>query len=31
LVDDRASPFAGVGLRWTDDDLKYLLGSVPSF
>ena len=31
LVDDLRSPFVGVGLRWSDDDLKYLLGSVPSF
>jgi phospholipid/cholesterol/gamma-HCH transport system substrate-binding protein len=25
----RKAPFAGVGLRFEDDDLKYLLGSVP--
>jgi phospholipid/cholesterol/gamma-HCH transport system substrate-binding protein len=31
LVEDLRSPFVGVGLRWSDDDLKYLLGSVPSF
>jgi phospholipid/cholesterol/gamma-HCH transport system substrate-binding protein len=31
LVDEFESPFFGAGLRWTDDDLKYLLGSVPSF
>jgi len=24
------APFLGAGLRWTDDDLKYLMGSVPS-
>jgi len=29
LVDDLKSPFVGVGVRWSDDDLKYLLGSVP--
>jgi len=31
LVDDYRSPFLGVGVRWSDDDLKYLLGSVPRF
>jgi len=31
LVSERSSPFVGLGLRWSDDDLKYLLGSVPSF
>ncbi len=31
LVDDLKSPFVGAGIRWTDDDLKYLMGSVPSF
>ncbi len=25
----RAAPFLGIGLRFDDDDLKYLLGSVP--
>ena len=25
----RDSPFVGLGLRFDDDDLKYLLGSVP--
>jgi len=25
----RATPFAGIGLRFDDDDLKYLLGSMP--
>jgi phospholipid/cholesterol/gamma-HCH transport system substrate-binding protein len=25
----RATPFVGLGLRFDDDDLKYLLGSVP--
>jgi phospholipid/cholesterol/gamma-HCH transport system substrate-binding protein len=29
LVDELRSPFIGGGVRWTDDDLKYLLGSVP--
>ena len=27
--DDRESPFFGFGLRFTDDDLKDVLGSVP--
>ena len=31
LVDEFRSPFIGAGIRWTDDDLKYLLGSVPKF
>jgi phospholipid/cholesterol/gamma-HCH transport system substrate-binding protein len=31
LIDDRRSPFLGVGMRWSDDDLKYLMGSIPSF
>jgi len=31
LVKDYRSPFVGVGIRWSDDDLKYLLGSVPKF
>lgn len=29
LVDEFKSPFVGVGIRWTDDDLKYLLGAMP--
>lgn len=29
LVDEFDSLFVGGGIRWTDDDLKYLLGSVP--
>lgn len=31
LVEELRSPFVGIGLRWSDDDLKYLLGSIPSF
>lgn len=31
LVEESDSPFLGAGLRWTDDDLKYLFGSMPSF
>lgn len=31
LVKDRESVFLGAGIRWRDDDLKYLLGSVPRF
>ena len=31
LVDELRSPFVGIGLRWSDDDLKYILGSIPSF
>lgn len=30
LEGDRDSIFIGGGLRWSDDELKYLLGSVPS-
>lgn len=30
LVDEFDSLFVGGGVRWTDDDLKYLLGSVPA-
>lgn len=29
LVEEFRSPFVGVGIRWSDDDLKYLMGSVP--
>ena len=29
LVEERDSIFFGGGIRWSDDDLKYLLGSVP--
>jgi phospholipid/cholesterol/gamma-HCH transport system substrate-binding protein len=31
LVEERDSIFFGGGIRWSDDDLKYLLGSVPKF
>ena len=31
LVSARDSFFLGLGIRWRDDDLKYLLGSVPKF
>jgi phospholipid/cholesterol/gamma-HCH transport system substrate-binding protein len=31
LVGDFRSPFVGAGVRWSDDDLKYLLGSIPKF
>jgi phospholipid/cholesterol/gamma-HCH transport system substrate-binding protein len=31
LVSDRDSLFLGAGVRWSDDDLKYLLGSIPRF
>ena len=31
LEDDRSSVFLGAGIRWSDEDLKYLLGSVPRF
>jgi len=31
LVDELESPFVGAGLRWSDDDIKYLAGSVPRF
>lgn len=30
LVDEFDSLFVGGGIRWTDDDLKYLLGQVPT-
>ncbi len=30
LESDTGSLFLGVGIRWQDDDLKYLLGSVPT-
>lgn len=29
LVEEFRSPFIGVGVRWSDDDLKYLMGSLP--
>jgi len=29
LESDRDSLFLGAGIRWSDDDLKYLLGSLP--
>ena len=29
LLPERESAFVGGGVRWTDDDLKYLLGSLP--
>ncbi len=29
LVEQFRSPFVGVGIRWSDDDLKYLMGAVP--
>ena len=29
LVGEDDSLFLGVGIRWRDDDLKYLLGSLP--
>ncbi len=29
LNSKRATPFVGLGLRFDDEDLKYLLGSVP--
>ena len=29
LADEYESIFVGAGIRWKDDDLKYLLGSVP--
>ncbi len=29
LNSKRSSPFVGIGLRFDDDDLKYLMGSVP--
>lgn len=31
LTDELRSLFLGAGLRWRDDDLKYLLGSIPRF
>lgn len=31
LVKARDSLFVGGGIRWSDDDLKYLMGSVPKF
>lgn len=31
LESDRASVFLGGGVRWKDEDLKYLLGSIPKF
>lgn len=31
LEGERRSVFLGGGIRWNDEDLKYLLGSVPSF
>ncbi|MEZ5331953.1 MAG: MlaD family protein [Thermoanaerobaculia bacterium] len=31
LESDRDSIFLGAGITWGDDDLKYLLGSIPSF
>ena len=31
LVDELESPFVGAGLRWSDDDIKYLAGSIPRF
>jgi len=31
LVSARDSFFLGLGIRWRDDDLKYLLGSIPKF
>ena len=30
LESDYGSAFLGVGISWRDDDLKYLLGSVPT-
>ncbi|MEO8195778.1 MAG: MlaD family protein [Thermoanaerobaculia bacterium] len=29
LVEQFRSPFLGAGVRWSDDDLKYLMGAVP--
>ncbi len=29
LVAEWRTPFIGIGIRWTDDDLKYLMGSMP--
>lgn len=31
LADQYESVFFGAGIRWKDEDLKYLLGSIPSF
>lgn len=31
LVDEFRGAFVGAGIRWRDDDLKYLLGSLPKF
>lgn len=31
LIDDRQSLFVGAGIRWRDDSLKYLMGSLPRF
>ncbi len=31
LVRQRDSLFLGVGVRWRDDDLKYLMGSISKF
>jgi len=31
LVRRRQSVFLGLGIKWRDDDLKYLLGSLPKF
>lgn len=31
LARGRDSAFLGAGVRWSDDDLKYLLGSIPKF
>ena len=31
LVKSYRTPFLGAGVAWSDDDLKYLLGSVPKF
>jgi phospholipid/cholesterol/gamma-HCH transport system substrate-binding protein len=30
LVSDRDAFFIGAGIRWTDDDLKYILGAAPT-
>lgn len=31
LVSERETAFLGLGVRWSDDDLKYLVGSLPRF
>jgi phospholipid/cholesterol/gamma-HCH transport system substrate-binding protein len=31
LESERDSLFLGAGVRWSDDDIKYLLGSIPRF